>query len=199
MITLNYYDDNTIRTHAVFFTRKKILVIGIVSILMILFFGNNLNKCRNLDSGSWTNIDTFWFVCCVLCLANFIITLVVSSAFIFCSIPSDWGKSPMYSKHDLTVLKEKYEIERIKVLKQHKYNFSIFEKDWNDEIFQEIMCNSFYVDSRGYAHILNCDSDFVFGESNEHIPYYHIVDNRDGHIVTVKELKEKYLNKNQEK
>ena len=185
MITLNYYDDNSIRTHAVFFTRKKILVIGIVSILMILFFGNNLNKCRNLDSGSWTNIDTFWFVCCVLCLANFIITLVVSSAFIFCSIPSDWGKSPIYSKHDLTVLKD-------------KYNFSIFEKDWNDEIFQEIMCNSFYVDSRGYAHILNCDSDFVFDESDNHIRYHHIVDNRDGHIVTVKELKEKYLNKNQE-
>ena len=198
MITLDYYDDNTIRTHAVFFTWKKFLVISIVSILMILFFGNNLNKCRNLDSGSWTNIDTFWFVCCVLFLVIFMITLVMSSAFIFCSIPADWGGSPMYSEHDLTVLKEKYEIERIKVLKQHKYNFSIFDKDWNNEIFQEIMCDSFYVDSKGYAHILNCDSDFVFNESDNHIRYHHIVDNRDGHIVTVKELKEKYLNKNQE-
>ena len=60
------------------------------------------------------------------------------------------------------------------------------------------MCDSFSVDSQGYAHILNCDSDFVFDESDNYIRYHHIVDNRDGHIVTVKELKEKYLNKNQE-
>lgn len=115
MEKLNYYDDDIVRTHAIFFTREKISIISIVSILMILFFGNNLNKCRNLDSGSWTNIDTFWFVCCVLFVVIFMITLVVSFAFIFCTIPADWGGSPMYSKHDLTVLKKKYEIERIMI------------------------------------------------------------------------------------
>ena len=199
MITLDYYDDNTIRTHAVFFTRKKFLVISIVSILMILFFGNSFfNRFINLDSGSCTKIYIFWYFGCVLFLIIFMIILVVSLSWIFGSTSSNGDEFPMYSEHDLTVLKERYEIERIKVLKQHKYNFSIFDKDWNNEIFQEIMCDSFSVDSQGYAHILNCDSDFVFDESDNHIRYHHIVDNRDGHIVTVKELKEKYLNKNQE-
>lgn len=199
MITLDYYDDNTIRTHAVFFTRKKISVISIVSIFMILFFGDSFfNRFINLDSGSWTKIYIFWYFCCVLFLIIFMIILVVSLSWIFGSASSNGDEFPMYSEHDLTVLKEKYEIERIKVLKQYKYNFSIFDKHWNNEIFQEIMCDSFSVDSKGYAHILNCDSDFVFDESDNHIRYHHIVDNRDGHIVTVKELKEKYLNKNQE-
>ena len=151
-----------------------------------------------MDSGSCTKIYIFWYFGCVLFLIIFMIILVVSLSWIFGSVSSNGDEFPMYSEHDLTVLKERYEIERIKVLKQHKYNFSIFDKDWNNEIFQEIMCDSFSVDSQGYAHILNCDSDFVFDESDNHIRYHHIVDNRDGHIVTVKELKEKYLNKNQE-
>ena len=55
------------------------------------------------------------------------------------------------------------------------------------------------MDNNGYAFIMNSDSDAVLDESEKRTEYHHIVDNRDGHTITVKELKEKYLYKKEEK
>ena len=44
---------------------------------------------------------------------------------------------------------------------------------------------------------MNSDFDTVLDESENNIKkYHHIVDNRDGHTLTVKELKEMYLSEN---
>ena len=44
---------------------------------------------------------------------------------------------------------------------------------------------------------MNSDFDTVLDESENNIKkYHHIVDNRDGHTLTVKELKENHLSEN---
>ena len=102
----------------------------------------------------------------------------------------------LYSRHDLMKLKRNYESERKNVLEEHKYNYSIFTIHYNTTIDKEILCNSFSVDNKGYVYIMNSDFDTVLDESENNIKkYHHIVDNRDGHTLTVKELKEKYLSK----
>lgn len=83
-------------------------------------------------------------------------------------------------------------------MNEHPYKFSIYTKFFN-EIEEEILCDSFNVDGNGYAYILNTDTDFVLTEQEDKRKYHHIVDNRDGHTITVKELKEKYLYKKEEK
>lgn len=102
----------------------------------------------------------------------------------------------LYSRKDLMKLKRNYESERKKVLEEHKYNYSIFTK-FLETIDKEILCDSFSVNDKGYAYIMNSDFDTVLDESENNIKkYHHIVDNRDGHTLTVKELKEKYLSEN---
>ena len=83
-----------------------------------------------------------------------------------------------YSEEQLINLKDEYEQKRQNVLKEHKYNFSIFTNGW-DYIDTEILCDSFNVDSNGYAYILNSESDFVLTEQENKRRYHHIVDNRD--------------------
>ena len=104
----------------------------------------------------------------------------------------------LYSRNDLIKLKRNYESERKKVLEEHKYNYSVFTIDWHT-IDKEILCDSFSVDNNGYAFIMNSDSDAVLNVSENRTKYHHIVDNHDGHTITVKELKEKYLYKKEEK
>ena len=78
-----------------------------------------------------------------------------------------------------------------RVLEEHKYNYSIFTIHWNNTIDNEILCDSFSVDNKGYVYIVNSDFDTVLDESENRIKkYHHIIDNRDGHTLTGKELKQ---------
>lgn len=186
MITLEYYDDNTVRNNAVFFTLKKIFAIVIASYLLI---GFSIYKLCKFELEGNTQIAQIAFFVSILAIG--FITVFISMMFYFNS-----GDNELYSRNDLMKLKRNYESERKKILEKHKYNYSIFTVFW-DAIDKEVLCDSFSVDNNGYVYIMNSDSDAVLDESeNNKEKYHHIVDNRDGHILTVKELKEKYLSEN---
>ena len=182
MITLDYYDDNTVRDNVEFFTLKKIITIVIASCLSLGFSIYKLYKIEIED-----NIQTVFFV---TLLAISLVTIII-----FMMLYLFTGDCELYSRKDLMKLKRNYEFERKKVLEEHKYNYSIFTIDWNT-IDKEILCDSFSVDNKGHVYIMNSDFDTVLDESNNIKPYHHIIDNRDGHTLTVKELKEKYLSEN---
>lgn len=179
MITLDYYDDNTVRENAEFFTLKKIITIVIASCLSLGFSIYKLYKIEIED-----NIQTVFFV-------TLLVTMII-----FMMLYLFTGDCELYSRKDLMKLKRNYEFERKKVLEEHKYNYSIFTIDWHT-IDKEILCDSFSVDNKGHVYIMNSDFDTVLDESENRIKaYHHIIDNRDGHTLTVKELKEKYLSEN---
>ena len=186
MITLDYYDDNTVRDNAVFFTFKRIFAIVIASYLSASF--STYKLCKIKIEGN-TQIAQIVFFATIF--ATSFVTIIICMMLCF-----DRGDNELYSRHDLMKLKRNYESERKNVLEEHKYNYSIFTIHYNTTIDKEILCNSFSVDNKGYVYIMNSDFDTVLDESENNIKkYHHIVDNRDGHTLTVKELKEKYLSK----
>lgn len=186
MITLDYYDDNTVRDNAVFFTLKKIFAIEIASFLLL---GFSIYKLCKIEIEGNTQIAQAAFFATILAMS--FVTIII-----FMIIYFSRDGNELYSCHDLMKLKINYESERKKVLEEHKYNYSIFTIFW-DTIDKEILCDSFSVDNKGYVYIMNSDFDTVLDESeNNKEKYHHIVDNRDGHTLTVKELKEKYLSEN---
>ena len=187
MIELDYYDDEIVQNEAVIFNKKKIIGIFIASCLSFILSSIILFRVLTYD------VKTSTVISCVVFFA-----LSFFGSIFFCIIFIDAKDCDAYSEEQLIDLKDKYEQKRQDVLKEHKYNFSIFTKGW-DYIDTEILCDSFCVDSKGNAYILNTDTDFVLTEQEDKRRYHHIVDNRDGHTITVKELKEKYLYKKEEK
>lgn len=186
MITLDYYDDNTVRDNAVFFTFKRIFAIVIASYLS---FGFSIYKLCKIEIEGNTQITQIVFFATIF--ATSFVTIIICMMLCF-----DRGDNELYSRNDLMKLKRKYESERKKVLEEHKYNYSVFTIYWNT-IDKEILCDSFSVNNKGYVYIMNSDFDTVLDESEDNIKkYHHIVDNRDGHTLTVKELKEKCLSEN---
>lgn len=184
MEILKYYDDDVIEEEAVFFSNKKIVFFIILSLLLAIFsllrldyfFRRELiNKFIIVIYSIFTGISLTSFL--------FFLLLIIFRA---------ENNQNCYSKHELTIAKEKYEHKRKKILEQHKYNFSICN-EWDNE---EYMVDSFYVNLNGMAFINNSDSDYCLNKDVRKIYYHHIIDNRDGHILTVKELKEKYLSEN---
>ena len=185
MVTLDYYDDNTVRDNAVFFTLKKIYAIAIASYLSL---GFSIYKLYKIEiEGNTQNTQSAFFVAL---LAISLVTIIICMMLYFFT-----GDCELYSRKDLMKLKRNYESERKKVLEEHKYNYSIFTIDWNT-IDKEILCDSFSVDNKGHVYIMNSDFDTVLNESERIEKYHHIIDNRNGHTLTVKELKEKYLSEN---
>lgn len=186
MITLDYYDDNTVRDNAVFFTLKKIYAFVIASCLSLGFSIYKLYKIE-IEGNTQTAQKAFFIT---LLAMGFITVFIFMFIYFF-----GGGDNELYSRTDLMKLRRNYESERKKVLEEHKYNYSIFTICCNS-IGTEILCDSFSVDNKGHVYIMNSDFDTVLDESNYIKPYHHIVDNRDGHTLTVKELKEKYLSEN---
>lgn len=180
---LGLNDDEIVQNEAVFFNKEKIIGIFIASCLsFILSF---IFLCRVLIY----DVKTITAISGVVVFALSFLWFIL-----FCIIFIDTKDCDAYSKEQLIDLKDEYEQKRQDVLKEHKYNFSIF-KGW-DYIDTEILCDTFYVDNMGRAYIVSSDSDFIFNEHNFSCKYHHIVDNSDGHTLTVKELKEKYLLEN---
>ena len=188
MVTLDYYDDNTVRDNAVFFTFKRIFAIVIASFLSL---GFSIYKICKIEIEGNTQIAQIVFFATII--ATSFVTIIICMMLYFVTDDCE-----LYSRNDLIKLKRNYESERKKVLEEHKYNYSVFTIDWHT-IDKEILCDSFSVDNNGYAFIMNSDSDAVLNVSENRTKYHHIVDNRDGHTITVKELKEKYLYKKEEK
>ena len=189
MITLDYYDDNTVRDNAVFFTLKKIYAIIFASSLSFVFSIYKLYEIKIEESTQIAQIAQIVFFAIIMTTS---FTTIIICLMLYFSRDGD----ELYSRNDLMKFKSNYESERKKVLEEHKYNYSIFTIYWNT-IDKEILCDSFSVDNKGYVYIMNSDFDTVFDESENNIhKYHHIIDNRDGHTLTVKELKEKYLSKN---
>lgn len=184
MIELDYYDDEIVQNEAVIFNKKKIIGIFIASCLSFILSSIILFRVLTYD------VKTSTVISCVVFFA-----LSFFGSIFFCIIFIDAKDCDAYSEEQLIDLKDKYEQKRQDVLKEHKYNFSIFTKGW-DYIDTEILCDTFYVDNRGRAYIISSDSDFIFNEDDFSREYHHIVDNSDGHTLTVKELKEKFLSKN---
>lgn len=181
MEILKYYDDDTIEEEAVFFSNKKIIFFTIVLLLLAIFSWLGLDYLLGKELTSELIIVLYSFFVGI----NSVFFLICMIIIIFrCEANEEY-----YSKHELTVAKEKYEHKRKKILEQHKYNFSIFCEEWNEEY----LVDSFYVNLDGIAFIKNCDSDYCLKNDSTKIYYHHIIDNRDGHTLTVKELKEFFL------
>lgn len=190
MIILDYYDDVKVKNNSYFFSNEKRFIAFLISLVLMFL---NIRLLIILDKESCGNPLCVSFVFSVFYLGVsllFFILNLISLCMVFDS------SFPSYKQ--LLALKEKYELQRKDILNEHPYKFSIYTKFFN-EIEEEILCDSFNVDGNGYAYILNTDTDFVLTEQEDKRKYHHIVDNRDGHTITVRELKEKYLYKKEEK
>lgn len=190
MVVLDYYDDVKVKDNSYFFSNEKRLIAFLISLVLMFL---NIRLLIILDKEGCENPSSVIFVCSLFYLGVSLLFFILNLLSLCMLADSDF---PSYKQ--LHALKEKYEFQRKDILNEHKYNFSIFTKDW-DYIDTEILCDSFCVDSKGNAYILNTDTDFVLTEQENKRRYHHIVDNRDGHTITVKELKEKYLYKKEEK
>ena len=177
---LDYYDDETIMKKIKFFKIKKLFRLSPFIPLITVFWCFIPKNCENSD---FRNINVFIGIL-LLCI-NFLFAIKYCFALFY--------KDTSYSKSEIIELKNEYNCKRGEILKKHKYNFSIYTvfPEECDEIFQEVMCDNFSVE---HGDVL------VFEKGNCILktPYHHIVDNRDGHTITVEELKEKYLIKNSE-
>lgn len=91
MITLDYYDDNTVRENAEFFTLKKIITIVIASCLSLGFSIYKLYKIEIED-----NIQTVFFV---TLLAISLVTIII-----FMMLYLFTGDCELYSRKDLMKL-----------------------------------------------------------------------------------------------
>lgn len=190
MIILDYYDDVKVKNNSYFFSNEKRFIAFLISLVLMFL---NIRLLIILDKESCGNPLCVSFVFSLFYLGGSLLFFILN--LISLCMVSDSG-FPSYKQ--LLALKEKYELQRKDILNEHPYNFSIYTKFF-DEIEEEILCDSFCVDSKGNAYILNTDTDFVLTEQEDKRRYHHIVDNRDGHTITVKELKEKYLYKKEEK
>ena len=72
MITLDYYDDNTVRDNAVFFTWKKIFAICIASYLL---FGFSIYKLVKIEIEKNTQIAQICFFVAILVIS--LITIII--------------------------------------------------------------------------------------------------------------------------
>lgn len=190
MIILDYYDDVKVKDNSYFFSNEKRFIAFLISLVLMFL---NIRLLIILDKEGCENplsVSVVFNVCYLgVSLLFFILNLIS-----LCMV----ADSDFPSYKQLLALKEKYEFQRKDILNEHPYNFSIYTNFFH-EIEEEILCDSFCVDSNGNANILNTDTDFVLTEQEDKRKYHHIVDNRDGHTITVKELKEKYLYKKEEK
>lgn len=190
MVVLDYYDDVKVKDNSYFFSNEKRIIAFLISLVLMFL---NIRLLIILDKEGCENPSSVIFVCSLFYLGASLLFFILSLVSLISAADSD---CPSYKQ--LLALKEKYELQRKDILNEHPYNFSIYTNFFN-EIEEEILCDSFNVDSNGYAYILNTDTDFVLTEQEDKKRYHHIVDNRDGHTITVKELKEKYLYKKEEK
>lgn len=190
MIILDYYDDVKVKNNSYFFSNEKRFITFLISLVLMFL---NIRLLIILDKESCGNPLCVSFVFSVFYLGVSLLFFILNLISLCMVSDSDF---PSYKQ--LLALKEKYELQRKDILNEHPYNFSIYTNFFH-EIKEEILCDSFCVDSKGNAYILNTDTDFVLTEQKDKRSYHHIVDNRDGHTITVKELKEKYLYKKEEK
>ncbi len=185
MITLNYYDDVKVKDNSYFFSNEKRVIAFLIS-LVLMFLNIRLLIILNKEGCEHPSYVSVVFDMCYLGAS--LLFFILSLTSLIYAAENDF---PSYKQ--LLALKEKYELQRKDILNEHPYNFSIFTFNWNT-IDEEIFCDSFSVDNEGHVYIMNSDFDTVLDESgNNRKRYHHIVDNRDGHTITVKELKEKYL------
>ena len=191
MEVLNCIDDNTVKERANFFSDKKLFFLFLISTIITFVFSFHLKFLCEHDVKYDSTIIR------VIFSSFFVIHLFATVSFIGIIIYRNMEGDNRYSRHDLIAMKEKYKLEREKVLARHRYNFSIFTHPWHG-ISEEHFCDSFSVNLDGEAFIKNDDSDYCLKETLEKVHYHHIIDNRDEHIITAKELKEKYLSDNQE-
>lgn len=190
MIILDYYDDVKVKNNSYFFSNEKRFITFLISLVLMFL---NIRLLIILDKESCGNPLCVSFVFSIFYLGVSLLFFILNLISLCMVSDSDF---PSYKQ--LLALKEKYELQRKDILNEHPYNFSIYTNFFH-EIKEEILCDSFCVDSKGNAYILNTDTDFVLTEQEDKRRYHHIVDNRDGHTITVKELKEKYLYKKEEK
>ena len=190
MIILDYYDDVKVKNNSYFFSNEKRFITFLISLVLMFL---NIRLLIILDKESFGNPLCVSFVFSIFYLGVSLLFFILNLISLCMVSDSDF---PSYKQ--LLALKEKYELQRKDILNEHPYNFSIYTNFFH-EIKEEILCDSFCVDSKGNAYILNTDTDFVLTEQEDKRKYHHIVDNRDGHTITVKELKEKYLYKKEEK
>lgn len=190
MIILDYYDDVKVKDNSYFFSNEKRIIAFLISLVLMFL---NIRLLIILDREGCENPLAVSVVYNIVYLGASLVFFILSLVSLIIAADSDF---PSYKQ--LLALKEKYELQRKDILNEHPYKFSIYTKFFN-EIEEEILCDSFNVDGNGYAYILNTDTDFVLTEQEDKRKYHHIVDNRDGHTITVKELKEKYLYKKEEK
>lgn len=190
MIILDYYDDVKVKNNSYFFSNEKRFITFLISLVLMFL---NIRLLIILDKESFGNPLCVSFVFSIFYLGVSLLFFILNLISLCMVSDSDF---PSYKQ--LLALKEKYELQRKDILNEHPYNFSIYTNFFH-EIKEEILCDSFCVDSKGNAYILNTDTDFVLTEQEDKRRYHHIVDNRDGHTITVKELKEKYLYKKEEK
>ena len=179
MEILEYYDEERIKKESHILSPKRCLCIAILLLIPVFLISIYIVKINN----ELTNAVIAAFVVSTIC-----------SLFFFWMINLTEGEG-FKSCKELKKLEKKYIADRKKILDKHNYRYSIYEKRFSiiancNEIVREIMCDKFTINSNGHAFVKYSESNFILKETEPlKIEYHHITDNKDGHILTVKELK----------
>lgn len=194
MEVLEYWDDVKIAKKVYGNSYFIPLILFIISSVSLVFFGTKIEYLDSIKDPSI--IDITLLICCVFIVLINISSFIIHLYFIFFGSYKEILKN---SKSHLLKQKEKYIKERnIKLLDRNifldknKFNFSIFENG-EGYISKEIMCSDFFVDKKGRAYIQENSEYCLKSDVLSVVYYHHIIDNRDNHIISSKELLEKYF------
>ena len=175
MEVLEYYDDERVKRESSFFNKRNMWILAIVFMFLFLLFAIISIKFTNPEE------DSIWLG-----------TLILSTAlaYYFCLFAAQTDSEP---RSKLEALKNEYLEQRKAILDKHLYKYSVykgFKFEGENDIYEEILCDSFQADKRGYVYINISDDDYIFDERwGKEIPYHHITDNTDGHTLTVREIR----------
>ena len=193
MEILAYYDDEKIKENAVFFTYQKTAAAFFLALFLLVLVAYKVSKFEFVNGGAEKLAAA---ISCVF-LLSLLCSIVLLLAIYYSSNYFDGNE--LSSKKALIALKEKYERKRELLIEICKYKYSVFTLDWKDKIEEEILCNSFTVDTNGRAFIKNELSGYILDESESTVKYHHIFSHRDSRTLSAGELKNFFLAKNKEK
>lgn len=193
MEILDYYDDEKIKENAVFFTYQKTAAAFFLALFFLVLVTYKVSKFE------FVNGEAEKLAAAISCsyLLSLLCSIVLLLAIYYCSNYFDGNE--LSSKKALIALKEKYERKRKLLIEICKYKYSVFTLDWKDKIEEEILCNSFTVDTKGRAFIKKEPSGYILDESESTVKYHHIFSHCECRTLSAGELKTFFLAKNKEK
>ena len=175
MEVLEYYDDERVKRESGFLNKNLFLMMGFMFIVITALFALRAISLVYQDEKA---------------AEVRIILYAVSTGL---EILSFWlyTRTEKEPRSKLEKLKKKYLEQRKEILEKHQYKYSVykgFKFAQTNEIYEEIMCDSFQADENGHVYIDISEDNHILAKP-ERITYHHITNNYDGHILSIREIR----------